>query len=131
MVKGKDGADYVEIPAVPRHPHYKADTRQGVAVEYLTEPKQHNEKEQATCLLSASNRIRIEKSSGHKWNPLWPLDLVEVTGFEPATSASRTQRSTKLSHIPKYCNALYYTRKKNICQEDYMKILTLPAENGF
>lgn len=30
---------YVEIPAVPRHPHYKADTRQGVAVEYLTEPK--------------------------------------------------------------------------------------------
>ena len=30
---------YVEIPAAPRHPHYKADTRQGVAVEYLTEPK--------------------------------------------------------------------------------------------
>lgn len=30
---------YVEIPASPRHPHYKADTRQGVAVEYLTEPK--------------------------------------------------------------------------------------------
>ena len=26
------------------------------------------------------------------------LNLVEVTGFEPATSASRTQRSTKLSH---------------------------------
>ena len=58
-------------------------------------------------------------------------DVVGMTGFEPATSASRTQRSTKLSHIPKYCNALYYTRKKNICQEDYMKILTLPAENGF
>ena len=30
---------YVEIPAAPRHWHYKADTRQGVAVEYLTEPK--------------------------------------------------------------------------------------------
>lgn len=30
---------YVEIPAAPRHPHYKAGTRQGVAVEYLTEPK--------------------------------------------------------------------------------------------
>lgn len=30
---------YVEIPAAPRHPHYKADTLQGVAVEYLTEPK--------------------------------------------------------------------------------------------
>ena len=27
--------------------------------------------------------------------------LVGMTGFEPATSASRTQRSTKLSHIPK------------------------------
>ena len=26
--------------------------------------------------------------------------LVGMTGFEPATSASRTQRSTKLSHIP-------------------------------
>lgn len=30
---------YVEIPTAPRHPHYKADTRQGVAAEYLTEPK--------------------------------------------------------------------------------------------
>ena len=29
----------LEIPAAPRYPHYKADTRQGVAVEYLTEPK--------------------------------------------------------------------------------------------
>ena len=27
-----------------------------------------------------------------------PCQVVEVTGFEPATSASRTQRSTKLSH---------------------------------
>ena len=26
-------------------------------------------------------------------------DMVEMTGFEPAASASRTQRSTKLSHI--------------------------------
>ena len=28
--------------------------------------------------------------------------LVEVTGLEPAASASRTQRSTKLSHTSKY-----------------------------
>ena len=28
-----------------------------------------------------------------------PFYLVEMTGFEPATSASRTRRSTKLSHI--------------------------------
>ena len=28
------------------------------------------------------------------------LSLVGMTGFEPAAFASRTQRSTKLSHIP-------------------------------
>ena len=27
-------------------------------------------------------------------------DMVGMTGFEPAAFASRTQRSTKLSHIP-------------------------------
>ena len=30
--------------------------------------------------------------------------FVEATGFEPTTSASRTQRSTKLSHASKYIN---------------------------
>ena len=30
---------YVEIPATPRRPHYKADTCQGVAIEYLTESR--------------------------------------------------------------------------------------------
>ena len=30
---------YVEIPEVSRRQHIKADTRKGVAVEYLTEPK--------------------------------------------------------------------------------------------
>ena len=29
------------------------------------------------------------------------LELVGATGFEPATSASRTQRSAKLSYAPK------------------------------
>ena len=29
---------------------------------------------------------------------------IEATGFEPTTSASRTQRSTKLSHASKYIN---------------------------
>lgn len=28
--------------------------------------------------------------------------ILDATGFEPATSASRTQRSTKLSHATKY-----------------------------
>ena len=44
------------------------------------------------------------------------IERVGMTGFEPATFASRTQRSTKLSHIPKYhiqlsqpyVNVLYY-----------------------
>lgn len=30
---------YIDIPEAPSRQHYKADTRQGVAVEYLTEPK--------------------------------------------------------------------------------------------
>ena len=30
---------YVEIPEVSQRQHIKADTRKGVAVEYLTEPK--------------------------------------------------------------------------------------------
>ena len=37
--------------------------------------------------------------------------MVGMTGFEPAASASRTQRSTKLSHIPKCClrqQTIYY-----------------------
>ena len=37
--------------------------------------------------------------------------MVGMTGFEPAASASRTQRSTKLSHIPKCClrqQTVYY-----------------------
>ena len=33
--------------------------------------------------------------------------LVEATGFEPATSASRTQRSTKLSHASLFCFQLF------------------------
>ena len=36
--------------------------------------------------------------------------LVEMTGFEPAASASRTQRSTKLSHISQYSVLLFFCR---------------------
>ena len=38
--------------------------------------------------------------------------MVEATGFEPAASASRTQRSTKLSHASTK-NDIYYTIEKN------------------
>ena len=34
------------------------------------------------------------------------LYLVGMTGFEPAAFASRTQRSTKLSHIPAAWNII-------------------------
>ena len=40
---------YVEIPAAPRYPHYKADTRQGVPSNTSLSRKQHNEKEQTTA----------------------------------------------------------------------------------
>ena len=35
-----------------------------------------------------------------KW-PFFIVFLVGIAGFEPTTSASRRQRSTKLSYIPK------------------------------
>ena len=34
------------------------------------------------------------------------LLMVEVTGFEPAASSSRTKRSTKLSHTSKFCHTI-------------------------
>ena len=40
------------------------------------------------------------------------IKKIGVTGFEPATSASRTQRSTKLSHTPKHGS--YYNTKNKI-----------------
>ena len=41
--------------------------------------------------------------------PCWGFCLVGVKGFEPSTSASRTQRSTKLSHTPQlFCNNLIF-----------------------
>ena len=51
---------------------------------------------------------------------------VEVTGLEPAASASRTQRSTKLSHTSLFCFQqpsvsrlpCYYSTKKRKCQEE-------------
>ena len=45
-------------------------------------------------------------------------DMVGMTGFEPAASASRTQRSTKLSHIPlpKIRNRVYSITSSVSCQ---------------
>ena len=55
--------------------------------------------------------------------------LVEMTGLEPAASASRTQRSTKLSHISIFNfkvflnELLNYTDENIICQEFKTKFL--------
>ena len=46
--------------------------------------------------------------------------MVEMTGFEPATSASRTQRSTKLSHISLLTNILYH-RGRNLSSTFFKK----------
>ncbi len=43
-------------------------------------------------------------------------EVVEVTGLEPAASASRTQRSTKLSHTSKA--VLFPNRFNSIAQID-------------
>ena len=44
--------------------------------------------------------LRSPHPDQQKRRPKASFLLVGMTGFEPATSASRTQRSTKLSHIP-------------------------------
>ena len=51
--------------------------------------------------LSSDNKKAMTDNARHgEW-------LVEVTGLEPTASASRTQRSTKLSHTSKYhCNII-------------------------
>ena len=42
--------------------------------------------------------LYIKKTENAKFTFPVPLPRIEATGFEPTTSASRTQRSTKLSH---------------------------------
>ena len=47
-------------------------------------------------------RFKSCRNFNHKNSPLLlqgAVFMVEMTGLEPAASASRTQRSTKLSHI--------------------------------
>ena len=43
-------------------------------------------------------KIKRTANSFEKKNLRRPCQGIDATGFEPATSASRTQRSTKLSH---------------------------------
>ena len=51
-----------------------------------------------TCSIHIEEANKYKKSSVHNSNPLWTLDMVGVTGFEPTTSWSRTKRTTKLCH---------------------------------
>ena len=44
--------------------------------------------------------------------PISVIIVVEVTGLEPAASASRTQRSTKLSHTSLFC---FHSRPSHDC----------------
>ena len=55
---------YVKIPEVSQRPRIKADTRKGVAVEYLTEPKTANKKSRhpACSVHKAVSRQKIEYS---------------------------------------------------------------------
>lgn len=56
---------YVEIPEVSQKKRIKADTRKGVAVEYLTEPKKHNKKSRHSAC-SYIKPYQYKKSSIHK-----------------------------------------------------------------
>ncbi len=53
-----------------------------------------------------SQCINVHDSEKRAWksdknlSSLWVFQIIGATGFEPATSASRTPRSTKLSHAP-------------------------------
>ena len=66
-----------------------------------------------------------------------PNHLVEATGFEPAASASRTQRSTKLSHasifhlsvVTRDCKN-YYIHFGGICQHFFQKSFKKYPENN-
>ena len=57
-----------------------------------------------------NGRLQVRHLPEKKAPRLGAFSLVEVTGFEPATSASRTQRSTKLSHTSLF-NRRYYIIK--------------------
>ena len=43
--------------------------------------------------------------------------LVGTTGFEPATSASRTQRSTRLSHVPTTMQMSFLPKASGVVQQ--------------
>ena len=74
------------------------------------------------------------------------MNLVAETGFEPATSASRTQRSTKLSHapikleinptsdmiaqMPRKINSNFHRSRHNFTSHQYDRA-GLPRTSGF
>ncbi len=54
---------------------------------------------------NADERFSVSRGLLRRFRPVHARpgackEVVGATGFEPATSASRTQRSTKLSHAP-------------------------------
>ena len=51
----------------------------------------------ASCAEAHSNLARCKQNVGGNGRS----EMVGATGFEPAASRSRTERSTKLSHAPK------------------------------
>src|SRR5690349_15973343 len=51
---------------------------------------------------------------GQRIAPLPPLSLVGASGFEPPTSATRTLRSTRLSHAPRCVAAMRLVPKVGV-----------------
>ena len=71
-----------------------------------------------TCDLFVPNEA-LYQAEPHLEMLLFDLkEVVEVTGFEPAASSSRTKRSTKLSHTPN--NKIYFTTKIAFMQVKFL-----------
>lgn len=51
--------------------------------------------------------------SGIKKEYFEKYSLVGMTGFEPATSPSRTERATELRYIPTYLNSILHYKKNS------------------
>ncbi len=65
--------------------------------------KQRLEVRGPTCFAAANQKPRPNENDHHKGGH---FHLVGVTGFEPATSSSRTTRATKLRHTPEVFSSI-------------------------
>ena len=112
-----------------------------VATFYASRPQRNSSRGKNIPLQMANNRQSNYTFGYLVWvcqigckpfdlQPISVIIVVEVTGLEPAASASRTQRSTKLSHTSLICFLrssvsrlpCYYSTKLRKCQGYFLQI---------